>query len=464
MSHVRIGSRFIVAETFAFAKRESLGKHRTVEIGKDLSEMQLTTFRADVTPPIGHPLCAGWMPPAVGMADPLHALGLVLFGEGAPVVLVALDWCEISNRSHIQWRERIAAAVGTKPDRVAVQCVHPHCTPWPDEEAQRLVSEQSGILPIMDPKWCGETIGRVAAAARIATMNPQTVTHIEFGRAKVEKVASNRRILGPDGKVKAVRWTKTLDPAVRAEPEGLIDPWLKTISFWNGGKKLAVLHYYAVHPTSYDNDSTITPDFTGLARERRSQEDGGVPHIYFTECAGNITAGKYNDGAKENRPVLTDRIYRALVESEQKTERVSLRQWSWRTKPVQLPPLEPSEAKLSAILRDPARSSKDRCRAAMQISYLRRSSEPIPFMRLSFDDRVHILHLPGEPFMEYQIFAQQQRPDGFVAVAGYGDCGPGYVCMEKSFTEGGYEPTDSFVAPQSEAVVKAAIAELMQIA
>jgi len=49
-----------------------------------------------------------------------------------------------------------------------------------------------------------------------------------------------------------------------------------------------------------------------------------------------------------------------------------------------------------------------------------------------------------------------------VLVAGYGDCGPGYVCMERSFEEGGYEPTDSFVAGRSEAIVRAAIAELME--
>ena len=31
--------------------------------------------------------------------------------------------------------------------------------------------------------------------------------------------------------------------------------------------------------------------------------------VYFNGCGGNVTAGKYNDGAKENRPVLRDRIY-----------------------------------------------------------------------------------------------------------------------------------------------------------
>ena len=40
--------------------------------------IQLATFQSDVTPPLGHPLCAGWYPPAKGIADPLSALGLIL--------------------------------------------------------------------------------------------------------------------------------------------------------------------------------------------------------------------------------------------------------------------------------------------------------------------------------------------------------------------------------------------------
>jgi len=48
-----------------------------------------------------------------------------------------------------------------------------------------------------------------------------------------------------------------------------------------------------------------------------------------------------------------------------------------------------------------------------------------------------------------------------MAEAAYGDCGPGYICTEKAFDEGGYEPTDSLVAPQSESLVKTAIRQLL---
>ena len=425
-----------------------------------MSRLELSTFRADVTPPVRSPLCAGWYGIALGVTNPLYAQGIVLLGEGKPVVLCAVDWCEISNRSHIAWLEQLAAAAGTTSDRVAVQTMHPHCTPWPDEEAHQLVSEQTGMIPVMDKEWSDAALAGVAAAVRAALAKYRPLTHIGLGRAKVEKVASNRRVMGPDGKVKAVRWTKTLDPAVRAEPEGLIDPWLKTISFWNGDTKLAALHYYAVHPTSYDTDQMVTPDFTGIARERRAAEEPGVLHVYFTECAGNITAGKYNDGAKENRPVLTDRIYRALLESEKDIEHLPVSRFDWRVAPVTLPP-RPDETMetLFARLRDV--NARNRCQPAIQIAYRRRLDIPIRLSCLSFDDHAHILHLPGESFMEYQKFAQALRPASWMAVASYGDCGTGYICMAKSFDEGGYEPIDSFVSGECEGIMKRAIGDLL---
>ena len=49
------------------------------------------------------------------------------------------------------------------------------------------------------------------------------------------------------------------------------------------------------------------------------------------------------------------------------------------------------------------------------------------------------VHLPGEPFIEYQLKAQQARKDAFVCVAGYGDGGMGYIPTRAAYAEGGYE-------------------------
>jgi len=81
---------------------------------------------------------------------------------------------------------------------------------------------------------------------------------------------------------------------------------------------------------------------------------------------------------------------------------------------------------------------------------------------LHLGDDVRLLHLPGEAFVEYQLFAQQQNPDAFIATAGYGDGAPGYIPLEKSFAEGGYEPTWAFVALETERQLKTAIIELLK--
>jgi hypothetical protein len=65
--------------------------------------------------------------------------------------------------------------------------------------------------------------------------------------------------------------------------------------------------------------------------------------------------------------------------------------------------------------------------------------------------------------IEFQLFTQKQKPNRFVAVAAYGDLAPGYICTEQAFTEGGYEPSASKVAPKSEAILKKAICKLLEL-
>jgi len=50
----------------------------------------------------------------------------------------------------------------------------------------------------------------------------------------------------------------------------------------------------------------------------------------------------------------------------------------------------------------------------------------------------------------------------FVAVAAYGDYGPGYIGTAKAYEEGGYETGEaSAVAPEAEAVLMTAIRKLL---
>ena len=423
---------------------------------------QISTFESDVTPPVGHPLCAGWYPPAASIRDPLSVLGVVLVPDGElPIVLCALDWAELSNRDYLQWREDLATAVDTSVDRVAIHCTHAHDTPWPDRDAQNLLDEYGHPNVIMEGNWAERVRAQAAEVASESTKSFQPLTDISIGEAYVDRIASNRRVLGDDGKVRGVRWTATRDPELRTEPEGLIDPMLKSIGFWHGEKRIACLHYYAVHPTAMDGTGEVTPEFVGLARNRRIEEDPGVAHIYFTGCAGNITAGKYNDGIADNRKLFTQRIHQAMLAAEAASTRRSLVRMHWKVEHVYLPPREDmNEPDLRAILGETKTNVKTKSKTAIMLAYLHRQNVPIPITCLHINDEVGIMHLPGETFIEYQIQAQESRPDAFIAVAGYGDLGTGYITLERSFAEGGYEPVDAFVSGKSEAIMRAAIASV----
>jgi hypothetical protein len=425
--------------------------------------LHLATFSCDVTPPAGHPLCGGWIEPARAVADPLRALGVVLLGMGRPVVLCAVDWCELRDDANLAWRRALAEATHTVPENVAVHCVHQHNAPIADVEAERLAEAAPGAPLSLDLKFFDRVVGQTAEAARSALAHAVPFTHLGTGQARVEKVASNRRIVGPDGKVKAVRYSATKDQKVRDEPEGLIDPWLKTLSFWDGERPLAALSYYATHPMSYYGDGRVSSDFCGLARQKRQDEEPGVFQVYFNGCAGNVTAGKYNDGARENRPVLRDRMSDALKAAWKATERRPVADWEWRVEPVRLPAREEKsfgEEESRRVLEDPKAAPAKRGNAAFQLAWLKRLDRPIPLTCLDFG-KVLVLLLPGEPFVEYQLKAQSLRPDAFVCVAGYGDGGPGYIPTTPAFLEGGYEPTVALAAP-SEDLLYQKIAKLLK--
>src|SRR6266446_1407067 len=93
------------------------------------ADLHLAPFRFDVTPPLGHSLCGGWIKPAEAVDDPLEAIGFVLLGVGKPIVICAVDWTGLLNEAHVAWRKALAEAAGTSPQRVAVQTVHQHNAP-----------------------------------------------------------------------------------------------------------------------------------------------------------------------------------------------------------------------------------------------------------------------------------------------------------------------------------------------
>lgn len=416
---------------------------------------RLATFQADVTVPLGHGMMGGaWLSQKV--VDPLEAHGWVLWGQGeSPVVLVSVDWCEIRNDAYARWQTVLAAAAGTLPERVLISTIHQHDAPVADLTGERLLRERSLAGTICDPDFHELAVQRVATALRAALAGARRVTHFGTGQAKVEKVASNRRYLMPDGQVRFDRMSATRNAFAIEADEGLVDPWLKTLSFWDGDVPLAATSFYAVHPMSYYGQGEVSADFPGLARRARQAETPGVAQLYVSGCSGNVVAGKYNTGARENRPVLAERLRSAMARAWEATTRRPLQGFGVRVSRVNLEPRSGAgffEADLLAKL-TPDTKPFQQCLAAMGLSWLRRvrAGRRVEVPALDLGAAAVVL-LPGESYVEYQLAAQAMRPADFVFVAGYGDGATGYVPTERHWEERDSNLGDwCWVAPGAEA-------------
>lgn len=423
--------------------------------------LRLATFQAEVTVPPGHPLMGGGIAPAKQVVDPLLAHGLVLLGAGAPVVVAVIDWCEIRNDAYSAWREALAKAAGTTPGRVLVSSVHVHDAPVADLTAEKLLREAKAQGSVCDPVFHDKAVGRVARAVREALPGARRVSHVGTGQARVEKVASNRRFLTASGAVSYGRMSATRDLAIRAADEGLIDPMLKTLSFWDGDRPLAGLSVYATHPMSYYGRGGVSADFPGLARKRRQADLPGAMQIYASGASGNVTAGKYNDGSPGNRAVLADRLYRAMAEAWKTTRRHPLTDVRFRSVDYTLKPRDGAGFSVADLRR---RLKEDRqpfgqCLAALGLSWRQRCDAghklDLPVLDLG---AAQLLLLPGEAYVEYQLLAQKLRPDSFVVSLGYGECAPGYVPVERAVRERDSNLHDwCWVAPGAEPVLSEAL-------
>lgn len=285
-------------------------------------------------------------------------------------------------------------------------------------------------------------MGRVADAAKESLSKARRVNFLGSGSATVEKVASNRRYTDALGNIHYNRMSATRDARVRDAEEGTIDPVLRTLSFWDDDTPLCALSTYATHPMSFYGKGGVSADFVGLARKRRQADTPKLFQMYASGASGNVTAGKYNDGAAANRAVLADRMHTAMAAAWKGTVRTPIKEVAFRSAQLTL------EARSSAGFSEPelTRRLKDdpkpfgQCLAALGLSWRKRvqAGKPIDLAVLDFGKDAFgaaLALLPAESYVEFQLDAQKLRPRSPVLVAGYGECGPGYIPIERAWKE-----------------------------
>lgn len=418
--------------------------------------LHIATVSVDITPPLGQPVGQGFIPILETAEHPLLARGILLKDSGVTCVICTLDLMEVHNASHDFLRQTIARAAGVRPSHVALHCIHQHTAPAISTGAQCLELKEDDPRRIATSDYVVDVAKKLSTAIRRSQKNWQRVTHIGTARAKVERVASNRRIERLDGSIQGRSSSTKSAPQLRDLPEGLIDPWVRTVSLDNGDRTVVHLHYYASHPQSFYGDHRASYDVPGIIRERLEKQTGAF-QLYLNGCGGDVAFGKYNDGSRTARSELTVRLQSGIEQSIASLKRQPVEAMTWSVEPIKFPLRTDeafSEAANRRILDDPQADSRQRRKAAIALAWIQRvkskQEKPVELSCLSIG-RVKMLHLPGEPFVQYQLAAQKMRLDRFVCVAGYGDCGMGYIGGDRIYTDrGGYEQTYAFAGPSED--------------
>ena len=452
--------------------------------------LRIATFQTDATPPIGYDMGYSVVKK---LGEPLLVKGVVITGAGKPFVLVAVDWVTIDGKARDEWHTLLAQAAGTTPDRVSVHHLHQHDAPRGDldmfDERVKYGVPEPVAAGVPDKRtWVHGVMERSAAALKQSLRQSQPVTHLGLGKAQAERLGANRRIMGANGRVAMHRQStytneypaevaaaikvdadadghklSILNPEeAKAAPEGLIDPFVRVISFWNGDRPLAALNYYASHPQVAFGKGIPTPEFVGLARERRQKETGAF-QVYFTGAGGNVTLGKYNDGTERARQEFADRMQDAMRRAWTATARSPLTpaDVEWRTADISLPAKYGAfKDEALAVAADTKRPANERVAAIGKYVRAKALEDGTTLVALKLGP-AYSVHIPGEAFVQYQLGTQAIRPNDFVAVAAYAE-GFGYIGNRDAYGEGGYEITISATTLAAEKVIMDGVRKLLQ--
>jgi hypothetical protein len=181
-------------------------------------------------------------------------------------------------------------------------------------------------------------LARAQEALKQAIEDAISITHIGYAESAVHQVASNRRVVDRERRVSFARGSSSgRETFFRETDEGLIDPTLRTISFWDRQRCLVEYHAYATHPMSYYGRGEVSSDFVGLARKKLARLDRSVHPIYASGCSGDVTAGKYNDGSPRAREELTEKVFDAMVSNRSRVNKVDAAAgWHFRSTELEL--------------------------------------------------------------------------------------------------------------------------------
>ena len=429
----------------------------------DPTQLLVGAARVDITPDYGTQLSGdlGRYRPVEEVRDPLFARIILVKSGPATACVIACDMACIDRAIGLDFRGRIANAIGAGPEHVMIHCVQSHSA----ARVGGMFDDCENILP-PELSWVrGETpayneffIARVMAGVAEA-LGRLAPARMKFARAIDNRCGFNRRFIMRDGSAKT--HPSSCDENI-LRCEGPIDPEASLTLFETlDGKPVAGILHYTCHPTHGYPMRYVSADWPGLWSENVRDRLGGDCVVgCLNGACGNISPSDHANPDFDRSKSLELMLSRLAQTGEKLI------------------------ANLKEVDGAPLRTADD----TLEVPWLKLSPEiaektrkmikdhPSPIFlddkreRISWDwvfalrdlDRLHkieacpecdieiqvfrlgdlvIVGWPGEPFVEAQLEVKLKSKAEFVVVAhesnGNGECG--YMPTLEATQRGGYE-------------------------
>ena len=372
--------------------------------------------RGCITPPLGIRM-SGYSARTEG-AEEVHDdlfVNAIALGDGdQTVALVAYDVCGMGTELIDEVKSAVEAAAGLDAAHVLVNTTHTHAGPavgaWHKDH---------------EDKDYRASIVKAGARAVRAAVDDLAPAALRAGAAPLD-VGCNRRERKEDGKV--------------GLGHNLDGQTMKELTVWHFAREGApdvALFSAAMHGTTLGQEHlSLSAEWMGLARAHVEAARPHVRTIFVQGCGGDqdpywtMIDGKRGsmEEMESHGTAAGEAVLQALDSARE------------------LHPLP-----MRILCREVTLPGKDDAEDARQMA----------LRGLRLGDAV-LITLGAEAFVEYAFYGKSISKAEETLVLGYTDSGGvGYLCTARAFEEGGYEPRTTRVAPESEQIVKDAMAEML---
>jgi hypothetical protein len=380
-----------------------------------LAAMRAGVERIDITPAPGAAM-GGYgarQGVAQGTLDPLYAQVLVLDDGKFPFALVTLDLISVFDRPGMDSiRQRVRGSSGIQD--VVFLCSHTH----------------SGPVFSSIPEEYQKTLDRVAQGIETAHKN---AVEVRLGTGwGATQIGFNRRYEPPEGPA-VMQWRN--ETKIATFP---IDPTVGVIRLdRSDGRPLAILVSYACHPVVLGPDNLdYSADYPGQMRQTIEVAFPGSTAFFLQGGAGNINPYHDKTSRIQDGVELMRATGRKLGEEVVRVSRT-----------ITTRAAENAEIKLSVTEME----FEPRYDAAVMEGALRKrypdrplSQRPaqgrakLPVTAIVLNRELAFVGMPGEPFVEFQLYLRSQSPLPQTYFLGYCNGSVGYIPTIEAAVRGGY--------------------------